>query len=179
MTTSVRLHRRTCAFERQDVGNYDTKRSLTKCRYEAVVAVGAERFDGVETLIKFADSVATRAGVIFVANTMEYARALASGGSGPTLNATQIDRITDGLLTRSRWGDTIRGPAWGTFLGAHHVDKLGGMTRIDRESGCARVIALSSGGAYLQTSAEPSDVVPEALIRFLEPVTATGYGSQS
>jgi mono/diheme cytochrome c family protein len=24
MTTSVRLHRRTCAFERQDVGNYDS-----------------------------------------------------------------------------------------------------------------------------------------------------------
>lgn len=27
MTTSVRLHRRTCAFERQDVGIYDTYRA--------------------------------------------------------------------------------------------------------------------------------------------------------
>jgi hypothetical protein len=64
----------------------------------------------------------------------------------------------------------IRGPAWGTFLGAPHVDKLGGMTRIERESGCARVIALESGGAYLQTTPEPTDGVPEALVRFLEPV---------
>jgi len=143
--------------------------TLTKCRYEAIVAIGAERFEGVDALINFADSVAVRAGAIFVADTMEYARAFASGGSGPTLTAAENDRITDGLYWRPRWGEVIRGPAWGTFLGAHHVDKLGGMTRVER-SGCARVIALRSGGAYLQTTLAPTDAVPDALVRFLEPV---------
>lgn len=153
--------------------------ALTKCRYEATVAIGAGRFAGIDAIAEFADAVGVRAGAIFVADSAEYAAALATGGRGPNLTATQIDRMTDGLYGRSRWGDVIRGPAWGTFVGAHHVDKLGGMTRIERESGCARVIALSSGGAYLQTTAEPTDAVPEALLRFLEPVTATGYGLQS
>lgn len=84
--------------------------------------------------------------------------------------AAQNDRVTDGLYWRPRWGEVIRGPAWGTFLGAQHVDKLGGIARIERESGCARVIALSSGGAYLQTTAEPTDTVPEHLVQFLESV---------
>lgn len=78
--------------------------------------------------------------------------------------------MTDGLYWRRQWGDVIRGPAWGTFLGAGHVEKLGGMTRIERESGCARVIALGSGGAYLQTTLEPTDAVPETLEWFLEPL---------
>jgi hypothetical protein len=147
--------------------------ALTKCRYEATVAIGAARFDNVDAIVNFADSVAARAGAIFVANTAEYARALATGGSGPTLTAAQNDRITDGLYWRPRWGDVIRGPEWGTFLGAPHVDRLGGLERIKRESGCARVIALSSGGAYLQTTPEPTDEVPEPLVRFLEPVRHT------
>jgi hypothetical protein len=144
--------------------------ALTKCRYEARIGLGAHRVDAIDAIIEFADAVTVRAGAIFVADTASYATALATGGGGSTLTAAQIDRITDGLLMRSRWGEVIRGPAWGTFLGARHVDKLGGIARIEREAGCARVIALSSGGAYLQTTDEPTDIVPEQLVRFLDPV---------
>jgi hypothetical protein len=146
-------------------------RTLTACRYEAFVGLGVNRVKGVDAILAFADAVAVRAGTIFVAETAASAKAMATCGGGAALSQGQIDRINDsGLYWQPHWGDVIRGPAWGTFLGAHHVDKLGGMTRIERESGCARVIALSSGGAYLQTTPEPTDVVPEALGRFLEPV---------
>lgn len=146
-------------------------RSLTKCRYDAFIGFGSRRTVGVDAIIRFAESVRVRAGAIFVADTTEHVRALATGDGGATLTAEQLDRVTDGLYWRPRWGEVIRGPAWGTFLGASHVEKLGGMTRIEREAGCARVTALSSGGAYLQTTLEPTDAVPEALVRFLEPVS--------
>ena len=144
--------------------------ALTKCRYQTFVGLGANRIDGIGAIIAFADAVAVRAGAIFVADTAVFAMALASVGGGSTLTRAQIDRINDGLYWQPHWGNVIRGPAWGTFLGAQHVDKLGGMTRIERESGCARVLPLTSGGAYLQVAPEPTDVVPEALVRFLEPV---------
>jgi hypothetical protein len=152
------------------VAEHPERYTLTKCRYQAFIGLGAHRVHGIDAIITFADAIGVRAGSIYVADTAEYAMALASGGGGPTLTRTQIDRITDGLYWRPRWGDVLRGPAWGTFLGASHVEKLGGMTRIEREAGCARVTALSSGGAYLQTTLEPTDAVPEALVRFLEPV---------
>lgn len=49
--------------------------ALTKCRYEATVANCAARFENVDAIVNFADSVAARGGAIFVANTAEYARA--------------------------------------------------------------------------------------------------------
>jgi hypothetical protein len=144
--------------------------ALTRCRYEAIIALGATRVECLESVIEFADAVSVRAGAIFVADSATYAIALAAGGGGLSLSAADVDRITNGLIGRSRWGDIIRGPAWGTFLGAAHVERLGGMDRIARESGLARVVALSSGGAYLQASLHPSEEVPPDLIRYLEPV---------
>ncbi len=150
-----------------------TKRSgtLTKCRYETCVVLGARRTECIDAIIAFADAVAARAGAIFVADTVDLAAAIATTSGRSNLTEAQRDRIPeDDLYWQPHWGDVIRGPAWGTFLGVHHVAKLGGISRIERDSGCARVIALGSGGAYLQTTHEPTDDVPEALVRFLEPV---------
>lgn len=146
-------------------------RTLTSCRYEAFVALGAHRINGLDAIIAFADAVAVRAGVIYVADTAAAAKAMATCGGGATLNQAQLDRVdASGLYWQPQWGDVIRGPGWGTFLDAPHVDKLGGVGRIERESGCSRVIALRSGGAYLQATPEPTDHVPIVLERFLEPV---------
>jgi hypothetical protein len=152
------------------VAKHPERYTLTKCRYQAFIGLGAHRVQGIDALIAFAEAIAVRAGAIYVADTAEYAMALASGGGSPTLTRAQIDRITDGLYWRPRWGDVVRGPAWGTFLGAPHIEKLGGIARVEREAGCYRVISLRSGGAYLQTTPEPTDAVSEALVRFLEPV---------
>ena len=54
-------------------------------------------------------------------------------------------------------GDRIRGPEWGTFLGAHHVAKLGDLERVRAESGCAAMRSLPHGGGYLQVTKQIDD----------------------
>ena len=158
--------------------------ALTRCRYDCVASFGSARLREVgaqralDAVVAFADAVGVRAGAMHWAESALYATGLAScGGSGP-LSRDQIDRITDLMYWRPRWGDVIRGPAWGTFLGPTHAERLGGLARIERESGCARVIGLTSGGAFLQ--ATPLDApliegrddgeVLAGIAAFLEPV---------
>jgi hypothetical protein len=132
--------------------------SQTKCRYDAVAVFGQARLREVGTqraldvIVQFADAVAARAGVVYWAESAAYAAGLASCGGSTTLSRDQIGHITDLMYWQPRWGDVIRGPAWGTFLGAAHVERLGGIGRIERDAECARVIALRSGSAFLQAT---------------------------
>jgi len=131
--------------------------TMTKCRHHAYIGVGATplRRLGVQrvidAIVEFADAVEVRAGVVHCAATSTYATALAAcGGTG--LSWPERNHVTDLMYFQPQWGDVIRGPAWGTFLGASHVERLGG----DIETApCAQVSPLRSGGAYLQ--ATPSD----------------------
>ena len=130
----------------------------TKCLYDAVAVVGSAQLRQVGTqraldaIVAFADAVRARAGVVHCADSAAYAAGLASCGGSPALSREQVEHITDLMYWRPRWGDIIRGPAWGTFLGAAHVDRLGGVGRIERQGACAQVIALRSGGAFLQAT---------------------------
>ncbi len=158
--------------------------SQTRTRYDAIVVLGAAPLRlvsvqrALEAIIKFADAVSVRAGVVFWAETAAYAEGLASCGGRTSLSHEQIMHITDLMLCQHLWGDVIRGPAWGTFLGAEHVDRLGGIARIERETGCTRVVSLGSGGAYLQLKPIDEPLVEDrgeddrlaALSKFLTPV---------
>jgi hypothetical protein len=158
--------------------------ALTKCRYDFVASFGSERLREVgaqralDAVVSFADAVGARAGAVHWAESAVYATGLASCGGSGTLSHEQIDHITDLMYWRPRWGDVIRGPAWGTFLGPTHVERLAGLARIERESGCARVVGLASGGAFLQATPLDAPLVEdrndgEVLARiaaFLEPV---------
>ena len=82
------------------------------------------------------------------------------------------------MYWESRWGDVIRGPAWGTFLDASHVERLGGFERIERDSGRDRVKRLTSGGGFLEATSPSAPMLDHDdhgrltdLARFLEPVT--------
>ncbi len=158
--------------------------SQTKCRYEAIAVFGAARLRDVgpqralDAIVAFADAVGARAGVVHWADSAAYAAGLASCGGSSTLSREQVGHITDLMHWQPRWGDVIRGPAWGTFLGAAHVERLGGIARIEREAPCARVLALRSGGALLQATPIDAPLVEDrddggALARlagFLAPV---------
>lgn len=166
------------------VPEHRPSRSLTKCRYAFKAAfgthqlqqLGAERV--LDLLITFADAVAARAGVVHWATSTVYASSLARGGGSDSLTRAQNSHVTDLLYWQPRWGEVIRGPQWGTFLGAEHVTTLGGIARIERESGCARVVALASGGAFLQATPIDQPIVEDAddggvlarLSEFLAPV---------
>jgi hypothetical protein len=132
--------------------------SQTKCRYSAELALGAAALHRLgaqrvlDAFIAFAGAVRGRAGVVHWADSAAYASCLASCGGSEALSREQIQHIADLMYWQPRWGEVIRGPAWGTFLGADHVDRLGGLARIERESGCARVVGLASGGAFLQAT---------------------------
>ena len=159
-------------------------RSLTKCRYQLAASFGALRLREVgaqralDAIIEFADAVSVRAGVVHWAETRRYAACLATGGASDQLSEAQNRHVSDLLYWRPRWGDVIRGPQWGTFLGAAHVDALGGLARIERESGCARVAGLRSGGAFLQATPIDQPIVEDRddggvlarLAAFLAPV---------
>ena len=147
----------------------------TRCLYDAIIGLGHTRATehAVAAIVAFADAVAARAGVVHWATTPGYAAALASLGGDDTVTAAQIGHITDMMYWQPRWGDVIRGPAWGTFLSAAHVATLGGSARVERDAPCARVVALASGGAYLQATPAPCaepDVPLDELVAFLAPV---------
>jgi hypothetical protein len=178
----IQTPRETPAAERLLVEAYVAPRTArperfvqTRCRYDAIVGLGHARAteDAVAAIVAFADAVAARAGVVHWATTPGYADALASFGGHGTLTAAQIAHITDMMYWQPRWGDVIRGPAWGTFVNAAHVATLGGIARVERDAPCARVVALASGGAFLQATpaacAEP-DVPLGELAAFLAPV---------
>lgn len=63
-------------------------------------------------------------------------------------------------LQRSRHliGEYLRGAAWGTYLGKHLVDKLGGIEAIAKAAPVTAVRALTAGGAYLQLAAAPLSI---------------------
>jgi hypothetical protein len=62
--------------------------------------------------------------------------------------------MMDAYYWRSSWGQVIRGPSWGTFLSQTHVATLGDLSKLP----AARIVPLSSGGAFVQATAEPFDV---------------------
>jgi hypothetical protein len=132
--------------------------SQSKSLYDAIAVFGAARLRGIgrqralDDIVAFADAVDAQAGVVHWADSAAYAGGLASCGGSPTLSREQVGHITDLMYWQSRWGEVIRGPAWGTFLGAAHVERLGGIRRIEREAPCARVIALRSGGGFLEAT---------------------------
>jgi hypothetical protein len=140
-----------------------------------VAALGRDRLTAL--LVELADCVQAKAGVIHWANSASYASGLAMGAGGGVPEA-QERKIAHSYYQRDLWGPVIRGPSWGTFLSACHVEQMGGIGRLERESGCARVVALRSGGAFLQLTptSEPLDVDRDddprllALARFLAPI---------
>jgi len=162
-------------------------RSVTRCRYNFDAVFGAARLDELgarrvlDLVIAFGDAVAARAGVVHWAAPTIYAACLASCGGSSQLTPAQSGHIQDLMYWQPRWGDVIRGPQWGTFLGAAHVATLGGIARIEREAPCARVVALGSGGAFLEATPidrplfeDRGDPAPLAeLARFLAPVMGT------
>jgi len=166
------------------VPEHRPSRSLTKCRYAFHAEFGAHRLRELgaqrvlDLVIAFADAVAARAGVVHWATSTVYAACLAGGGGSDRLTKAQNSHASDLRYWQPRWGDVIRGPQWGTFLGAAHVTALGGIARIEREAGCARVVALGSGGAFLQATPIDQPIVEDTddggvlarLSEFLAPV---------
>lgn len=163
--------------------------TMTKCRYDAVIVAGANRLRQlgpqrmIDAIVEFADAVAARAGVVHCATTSTYAAGLASCGGSMELSRDEVGHITDLMYFRSQWGDVIRGPAWGTFLGPSHVDRLGGAAKVIASAPCARVTSLSSGGGYLQATATDEPILEgdasQALAKlalFLDPVAGHRVG---
>ena len=158
--------------------------SQTRCRYACHAQFGSEPLAklGVQFVLDamtaFADAVGVRAGTASWADTTVFASCLVTCSGSSSLTSEQDQRVLAQMDGRSRWGESIRGPGWGTFLGAEHVDRLGGLDRIESASGCARVVPLTSGGAFLQlTSTETplveghyNDDVLGQLALFLAPV---------
>lgn len=145
-------------------------------RYRLDVALGAAAVARrgttavIEALVAFANTVSPRAGVVFPAESASFAHAYASGTRGG-LTEEQDRRVKDVFYAVYELGDRIRGPEWGTFLTAHHVEKLGGHERIEREAGCAAVRTLAHGGLYLQLTERPDEPHSlDALAAFLAPV---------
>jgi hypothetical protein len=153
-------------------------------RYDLVIAVGPSWLKRltpsriVKTVIAFADAVAVNAGVILWSKSSRFASDLAWAiGGSSELDSVQRSRVSDEMYWRSQWGRVIRGPSWGTFLGAAHVGRLGGIEQIEREAGVADIVSLRSGGAFLQASPIDEPILEEdaaietlALARVLEPV---------
>ncbi|HEX3479177.1 MAG TPA: hypothetical protein VHT91_29335 [Kofleriaceae bacterium] len=129
-------------------------------KYDAVVAIGPRelatigRSSVIDALCTFAGAVAAKAGIIVWSPSLAYASALAMLSSGSDLTQAQASRVTDSYYWRTHWGRVIRGPEWGTFLGAAHVAVLGDLARLP----AARIVPLSSGGAYVQATADPLDI---------------------
>lgn len=107
----------------------------------------------IATLCDFAAAVSATAGVALWSPSLSYARALAFLSSGDDLTKEQAGRVADSYYWRSKWGEVIRGPEWGTFLSAAHVAKLEG-----RPLPAAKLTWLATGGAFVQATAQPFDV---------------------
>ena len=107
-------------------------------------------------------ALAPRAGVAFAAETASYAHALASGSSGG-LTPEQDRPVREVFYSVYELGDRYRGPEWGTVLGPHHVDRLGGPGAIAAlRDICAVVMPFEHGGAYLQLTEQlPAPDDPE------------------
>lgn len=152
-------------------------------RYRMHAAFGAARLQALgaqhvlDAIVAFADAVAVKAGVVLWGVTAEYASTAAWSVGFTNLPPEQRSRLLDGVYWESRWGEVIRGPVWGTFLNAGHVEKLGGFDHIESDSGSARVRRLTSGGGFLEATS-PSEPILDyddqgklsGLVRFLEPV---------
>jgi hypothetical protein len=125
-------------------------------RHDLVLALSAAHVASlgqelvIRALCDFASEVDVKAGVALWSPSLSFARALAFLASGSDLTKEQASRVTDAYYWRRQWGEVIRGPEWGTFLSAAHVTKLAG-----RALSAAQVIPLSSGGAFVQATAEP------------------------
>ncbi|MEP6859964.1 MAG: hypothetical protein ABJE66_05050 [Deltaproteobacteria bacterium] len=154
-------------------------------RYDLVIAAGPSWLERltpsrvVEAVIAFADAVVANAGVILWSRSPRFASDLAWAiGGSSELDSEQRARVSDEMYWRSQWGRVIRGPSWGTFLGAAHVRTLGGIEQIAREAGAADIVSLGSGGAFLQATPIDKPVLEEdvgtepfaRLARVLQPV---------
>ena len=154
-------------------------------RYDLVIAVGPRWIERltpdriVKAVVAFADTVAANAGVILWSKSPRFASDLAWAiGGSSELDPQQRSRISDEMYWRSQWGRVIRGPSWGTFLGAAHVDRLGGVEQIHRQAGAVNIVSLGSGGAFLQATPIEKPIVEEdvdtetfaRLAHVLEPV---------
>lgn len=144
--------------------------------YSVVIAVGAQPLarlgasQVVDAVVELADRVAVTAGVMHWAETTSFAGALAMGAGGG-LTPERERRVSDALYWRSEWGRIVRGPAWGTFLGAAHVKTLGSGSMDALETICTRVMRLDCGGAFLQltdTDAPLLDTEESTQLRELE-----------
>jgi len=137
----------------------DRRPPAPRWQYDLAVALSAEHVAAlgqdavIAALCEFAGAVSASAGVVVWSGSLDFARALALLSSGPDLPPPHVTALVDAQLTRSHWGDIIRGPEWGTFLSAAHVAALA-----DVRLPVAKKIPLSSGGAFIQVSPEPFDV---------------------
>lgn len=118
----------------------------------AVVRRGSDAI--VDAVVGLADALNLRAGAMFPAISASFAHALASGAGGG-FTEEQDRQVRDLAYAMHELGDKIRGPEWGTFLGAHHTEKLGGIERVETQSRCDVVGRLAGGGAYLQVTSTP------------------------
>jgi len=147
------------------LANQPERFSQTRCRYACDAEFGAASMDEigaqavVDAIVAFADAVGARAGIALWADTTIFASSLVTCGGSSKLTREQDQRVLALIDGQSRWGDAIRGPQWGTFLGPALVERLGGIARIVRESGCARVVSLTSGGAFLQATPIDAPIV--------------------
>ncbi|MBI4492109.1 MAG: hypothetical protein HY690_04890 [Chloroflexi bacterium] len=69
----------------------------------------------------------------------------------------------------------VRGPGWGLWLTACHLEGLGGRARVLREAPVHRIVERPTG-LWLELTADPWDVPEEALARlasYLAPITPT------
>jgi len=131
--------------------------SKTACRYDLDAHFGPARLRELDArrvldaLYAFADAAGARAGTLHWATATAFAAGLATL-TYDGLSEAQEQRVADLVDDPSRWGDAIRGPAWGTVLSPAHVATLGGQAKLEREAPCARVVPLPSGGAVLEAT---------------------------
>jgi hypothetical protein len=139
--------------------NLDRRPPAPRWTYDLAVALSDDRVAAlgrdvvIAALCEFAGAVSASAGVVVWSPSLDFARALAFLSSGPDLSRAHVTALVDAQITRSRWGNVIRGPEWGTFLSAAHVAKLEGRTLPG-----ANTTPLASGGAFVQLAVEPFDV---------------------
>jgi len=160
-TVGVESHSRdvTIIAQTAPAASLDRRPPAPRWPYDLAVALSAEHVAAlgqdavIAALCEFAGAVAAAAGVVVWSASLDFARALALLSSGPDLPPPQVTALVDAQITRSHWGDIIRGPEWGTFISATHVAALA-----DGRLPVAKTIPLSSGGAFIQVSAEPFDV---------------------
>ena len=129
-------------------------------RYDTAIAISGDdlaqinRERAVEAIVAFADAVAVKAGIVYWTESVAYASALATGGFSGGLTSAQERHVRDSHDLSNHWGRIVRGPAWGTFLGAAQVALLGDLSKLQP----AKVVRLRSGGAYVQLVGEATSI---------------------